>query len=354
MMIKTQVLIIGGGFAGVATAQTLEKAGINTLLVDRKDYFEVTYAVLRDVAAPSKTHGAARQYYHAMLVGRFIQSGVQELHSTSALLENGDTVEFEKVVIASGSRYPSLPLAKSAGALTLISRNAELNQHNKRLLNASQVLIIGGGVVGVELAGEIAYAMPKVKVTLAHNTGTLLDGFKQKAQHKALKQLTALGVNIEFNTLYKERDNRYTDENSGNTISADVVFVATGTVPNNEFLKKNFSHVLNSKGLVMVDSKLAVINQDNFYALGDIADVGEAKLGYLALVQGKYLGNALVNTFKGKAVKAYKRNPFMALVPTGQETGVVQLPFMVSSWKRLVNMKQKDLFISKTYDQFAK
>ncbi|ALU44829.1 hypothetical protein [Pseudoalteromonas rubra] len=55
----------------------------------------------------------------------------------------------------------------------------------------------------------------------------------------------------------------------------------------------------------------------------------------------------------GKRVKAYKRHSFMALVPTGQKTGVVQLPFMVSSCKALVNLKQKDLFISKTFKAFS-
>jgi NADH dehydrogenase FAD-containing subunit len=351
---KTQVLIIGGGFAGVATAQRLEKEGIKTTLVDRKDYFEVTYAVLRDVAAPEKTNGAARQHYKDILKGRFIQSGVKELTQTTALLENGDTVHFEKVVIASGSRYPSLPLAKSSEAMALTSRDEELKRHHSKLRSASHVLIIGGGVVGVELAGEIAFAMPKVKVTLAHNTHTLLDGFKEKAQQKTLEQLTNLGVNVEFNTLYKENNKIYTDVNSGKSITPDVAFVAVGILPNNDFLQQNFSHILNEKGLVNVNSNLAVVGQQNFYAIGDIADVGEAKLGYLALEQGKYLGKALVKVFKGKSTKAYKRNPFMALVPTGQKTGVVQLPFMVSTWKGLVNMKQKDLFISKTYNEFAK
>lgn len=351
---KTQVLIIGGGFAGVTTAQKLEKQGIKTTLVDRKDYFEVTYAVLRNVAAPEKMNGKARQNYKDILKGSFIQSAVKELKETSALLENGDTVTFEKVVIASGSRYPSLPLAKSSEAIQLTAREEELKDHNSKLRSASQVLIIGGGVVGVELAGEVAYAMPKAKVTLAHNTNTLLDGFKEKAQVKALKQLTDLGVNVEFNTFYKKNDQEYTDENSGKTIRPDVTFTATGTVPNNEFLQQNFSHILNSKGLIKVDSNLAVEGQPNFYAIGDIAEVGEAKLGYLAVEQGKYLSKALSQEIKGKSTKAYKRNPLMALVPTGQQTGVVQLPFMVSTWKVLVNMKQKDLFISKTYNEFSK
>jgi NADH dehydrogenase FAD-containing subunit len=354
MTMKTQVLIIGGGFAGVATAQKLEKQGIKTTLVDRKDYFEVTYAVLRDVAAPKKTDGKARQYYKDILHGDFIQSGVKELTQTAAVLENGDTVGFDKVVIASGSKYPSLPLAKSLESTQLTTRVEELKNHNSKLRSASHVLIIGGGVVGVELAGEIAYAMPKAKVTLAHNSHVLLNGFKEKAQKKALKQLTDLGVHVEFNTRYKESNKVHTDEVSGKSINPDVAFVAIGTMPNNEFLQQNFSHILNDKGLVNVDSNLAVVGQPNFYAIGDIADVGEAKLGYLALEQGKYLGKALVKVFKGKTTKAYKRNPFMALVPTGQKTGVVQLPFMVSTWKGLVNMKQKDLFISKTYKEFAK
>jgi cation diffusion facilitator CzcD-associated flavoprotein CzcO len=42
----TQVLIIGGGFAGVTVAQHLEKADVSTVFVDKKDFFEVTYAVL--------------------------------------------------------------------------------------------------------------------------------------------------------------------------------------------------------------------------------------------------------------------------------------------------------------------
>lgn len=350
---KTQVLIIGGGFAGVSTAQQLEKQGISTTLVDKKDYFEVTYAVLRDIAAPEQNKGKARQFYRDILAGTFIQSAVNELKENEAKLENGECIQFDKVVIASGSRYPSLPLAKSVSSDQLGDRELELKSYNHKLKAASSVLIIGGGVVGVELAGEIAYAMPDKKITLAHNTSTLLDGFKEKAQTKALKQLSDLGVAVEFNTRYQQTEGGYKDANTGKLLSTDIAFVATGTLPNNEFLKHNFAHLLNDRGLIRVDEKLSVIGQNNFYALGDIADVGEAKLGYLAVEQGKYLGKRLAKTLNNKSTKAYKRNPFMALVPTGQKTGVVQLPFMVSTWSGLVNIKQKDLFINKTYKGFT-
>lgn len=351
---KTQVLIIGGGFAGVTIAQKLSKQGIKTILIDRKDYFEVTYAVLRDVTAPEINNGNARKFYQEILAGSFVHSGVKELNASTALLENGETIHFEKVVIASGSRYPSLPLAKSVQARSLNERHNELTRYHQELKSATSVLIIGGGVVGVELAGEIAYAMPNTKITLAHNRDALLDGFKVKAQTKALKQLTELGVNVEFNSYYQQKGKTYVDKKSGRTMTPDLAFKATGTLPNNEFLKKNFSHILNDKGLIKVNENLSVIGQDNFYALGDIADVGEAKLGYLALEQGKYLAKTIVKNLNGKSSHAYKRNPFMALVPTGQKTGVVQLPFMVSTWRALVNLKQKDLFISKTFNELSK
>jgi len=349
----TQVLVIGGGFAGVATAQGLESKGIKTTLVDKKDYFEVTYAVLRDITAPQQNSNKARKRYRDFLNGTFIQSGVKELRAKSALLENGDEIQFDYAVIASGSRYPTMPVSKSHTAIDIQSRNSELSGYYKQLKSASEVLIIGGGVVGVELAGEIADAMPHLSVTLAHKGTALLDGFNSKAQLRVLKQLNDLGVRVEFNSDFQVKSGRYIDNNSGKFSSADLVFSAVGTKPNNEFLLQNFADILDERGLVKVDKHLAVINKPDLYALGDIADVGEAKLGYLALQQGTYLAKTIAKKLAGKSVKGYKRNPFMALVPTGQKTGVVQLPFAVTSWKPLVNMKQKDLFISKTYKAFG-
>ena len=351
---KTQVLIIGGGFAGVATAQNLSKNGVDTLLVDKKDYFEVTYAVLRDVADPERNSGQGRRRYSDLLSGKFVHSGVVELKSNEARLENGVIVSFDHVVIASGSRYPSLPLAKSVSSNSIDARNIELAEYHRQLKQASEVLIIGGGVVGVELAGEIAYAMPNLKVILAHRSSALLDGFKPKAQLKALKQLERLQVEVQFNKEYEAQGSVYIDQNSKTKLTPDLVFAATGTLPNNEFLTSFFSHIVNERGLVKVEENLQVKGEPNMFAIGDIADVGEAKLGYLALEQGKYVAKTIVKLLAGKHNKGYKRNPFMALVPTGQKSGVVQLPFWVSTWNGLVNIKQKDLFISKTFNEFSK
>ena len=353
MSIQTQVLIIGGGFAGVSTAQALEKRGINTLLVDKKDYFEVTFATLRNLAAPGTIGNQARKYYKEFLEGRFIQSRVDTLGPHHARLEDGSEIHFDYGVIASGTRYPSLPVAKSVEAMSLQTRDEELVIANAMLKKATKVMVIGGGVVGVELAGEIAYALPNTKVVLAHNQDRLLNGFKEKAQRAARKQLEGLGVEIEFNRRFHTQNGKYIDQNTGYISDADLVYEATGILPNSDFLKAELAHILNEKGFVKVDKHLQVEGESSLYALGDVADVGEAKLGYLAVKQGEYLAKLVSKKFKQKKGKSYKRNPLMALIPVGQKQGVVQLPFAVTTSTLLVGIKLKDLFINKIYKGFG-
>ena len=352
---KADVLIIGGGFAGATVAQELEKRGVKIILVDKKDYFEVTFATLRNITAPEITGDQPRQRYQDFLSGRFVQSSVVKMTANDVLLANGDKIEFAQAVIASGTRYPTLPIAKSEQAMELNARNKELYAAYDSLKKAQKVLVIGGGVVGVELAGEIAYAMPDIEVTLAHGSSQLLDGFKPRAQKKSRQQLEKLGVKILFNSRFTKDGEKYIDENSGNVSDADAVFVATGVIPNSGFMKPSMANILNDRGFVNVNEYLEVKGYNHLYALGDIADVGEAKLGYLAAKQGVYLARMIADKLsqaakgKSKSFKAYSLNPLMALIPVGQKQGVVQLPFAVTTNNCLMNIKQKDLFVSKVY-----
>lgn len=350
-MIQTDYFIIGGGFAGANAAQRLSKAGYKTLLADRKDYFEVTFATMRDAAAPAALPQSPRKRYADFLTGEFVHSGVAELGHNSAVLENGTVVRFEKAIIASGSRYDSLPMVKSNNAMNVVDRQTELKHINQDIQNAQHVLIIGGGVVGVELAGEIAEAFPGKKVTLAHNQTEILDTFKPKARKLAKQQLEALGASIETNRLYLQDGDVYRDKNTGDELKADLVYLAVGTKPNSEFLRANLSAAIDDRGFVKVDSQLKIVGFENLYALGDVADTGSHKLGYIAGMQAEFLVKNILAEKAGKKLKAYKpMTSLMALVPTGTKTGLVQMPFGVTKAKFLVNMKQKDLFIGKSFE----
>ena len=71
---QTDVLIVGGGFGGLATAQKLAENGVDVTLIDRKDYFEVTFATLRNVTNPKMLGNTARKRYADFIKGGFCSS----------------------------------------------------------------------------------------------------------------------------------------------------------------------------------------------------------------------------------------------------------------------------------------
>ncbi len=352
---QTDVLIIGGGFAGVGVAQKLAKNGVDVTLVDRKNYFEVTFAVLRNVANPKLLGNTPRKLYRDFLNGTFIQATVESMNDKEAKLTNGETIRFNRAVIASGSRYSTLPLAKSNAAFDYSERNQEMLDEHNSLASAKSVLVIGGGTVGVEFAGEIASAFPDKEITLAHASNTLLNSSTPKAQRKALEQLRAKGVKVKFNRRFAKDGDVYRDSKSNETMQPDIAYVCVGMIPNTEFLQAELPEILDDKGLVKVDAFMKVEGYQNLYSLGDCSTLDSRKHGYLAGVQGAHLGDALVNAAQGKSVKPYNNPPVMIVTTTGTDSGVATLPFfgITTTLGFIVNLKQTDMGISNMYKTYG-
>lgn len=353
MQKQTDVLIIGGGFSGVNAAQKLSKGGLSVTLVDRKNYFEVTFAMLRNVADPKLLGDTPRKLYRDFIDGTFIQGAIESMNAQEATLANGDTIRFKRAIIASGSHYPTLPLVKSISAFDYSERHQEMAENHKTLAAAKSVLLIGGGNVGVEFAGEIASAFPDKDITLAHASDTLLDSMKPKAQLKALAQLTAKGVTVKFNRRFKKEGNVYRCSQSNETIQADLVYECIGMKPNTDFLKAELATVLDANGLVKVDSSMNVVGYKNLYALGDCSALDISKHGYLASVQGNMLADSILKAAQGKKVKPYKTPTIAIMAVTGHDTGVAQFPFAVFTAKFIIGLKQKDLGIGEMFKMFG-
>jgi NADH dehydrogenase FAD-containing subunit len=339
---KQKILIIGGGFAGARVAQDLVKAGLlDVTLVDRKDYFEVTYAMLRCLAGADELATRARMRYEDFMKSKFILGEVSKLAENSATLDDGSELAFDYAIVASGSSYRTFHIAKSFEAKTLDARHQEFDVAQKELEVAKEVTIIGGGSVGVELAGEIAFAYPDKSIALIEGGPRLLGGLTPKASATATKQLENLGVNVLLNTMLQEGDSALAN--------AEVVYHCLGLTPNTDLMAEHFSSSLNETGRIKADKFLRMAGKDHIFAIGDCADVPEGKLGYNADRQGAAVAKNILCTINKKRLKAHKPSPMMALVPTGQKTGLVQLPFGVTTLRFMVNMKQKDLFISKQF-----
>lgn len=86
--------------------------------------------------------------------GTFVRGEVAQLTDTAATLRDGTVLQFDFAAIATGSSY-AVGKASEGGPLTADGRRAEVHALAAKVKAASSVVIVGGGPLGVELAGEL-------------------------------------------------------------------------------------------------------------------------------------------------------------------------------------------------------
>jgi len=344
-----KVLIIGGGFAGARCAQELSKnKEFEVTLIDRKDYFEISFAQLAALIDPISIGEKSRFLYSKFIKASFLQGEVKTVTEKAVMLSDGSQINYEILVIATGSSYLSFPIGKPSNEIKLKDRNKYFVNENSRLKSSKEVLIIGGGPVGVELAGEIASANREKRISLVHNNERLINVLKPEAGEKALRQLKALGVNVVLNEkVIQDNGNQYRSTISNKIYITDIVYNCVGTSVNTNFMKDHFSISMDEKGLLKVDDKFMVRNTPNIYAIGDCASIDEAKLGTFANSHGEFLAKNLIALSNSETLVPYSLKKTIALVPIGRKKGVAQLSFGVLTNKFIIQIKTKDFFISK-------
>ena len=197
------VVIVGGGYGGMCAAAELQKGGIPFTLIDPKEYFHHNVAALRSAVDLSYGSKSAIEF-EPTFGGSFIRGTVDKIlfEEKKVLLVNGDKeISFTHLILATGSRgpFPCRPHHGQQG------RKEELLEEYRKMSveisKAEHVVIIGGGAVGIEFAGEImdVYKGDKKKKVTIVSSGQLLsnsdfpESFKKKMK-AALQDW--IGVNL--------------------------------------------------------------------------------------------------------------------------------------------------------------
>ena len=162
-----------------------------------------------------------------------------------------------------------------------------MKAYRARIKAAKNILVIGGGAVGIEIAGEIAATYPKSdgkKITLIHRGKQLMnDTYNDKFRKGLRTQLLDLGVNIHLGDAL-EGDYNF-EETHGQTLTTvggekfenvDLVIQATGGKVNTDLLKGLVPNLISSNG-VKVKPTFQLEGHDNIFALGDVANLPEQK-----------------------------------------------------------------------------
>jgi apoptosis-inducing factor 2 len=341
-----KIVIVGGGIAGKTVAEGLLKHNSAEItLIEPKEYMEVPFAQLRALVEPKDFSASIRKPYSLLLPGvNHIRQKASGLKDRQLILEDGEALEYDFLIIATGSSFKNWTYLKSSET-EMKNRQLEVENENKKLQKASVITIIGAGAVGVELAGEIAYKWPEKKIKLINSGPRILSVLDEKMSVRATELLEDLGVKIIVNQKMKQDSEGKWFNSDGEKVNSDLIYPALGTSIQSDWLGSSLEKT--ERGAVKVDKQLRAQGKNNIFVIGDINDVPELKLGALAARQAGVVVKNLKALLKDSrsSVKVYTPSKPLSLIPVGQKKGAVQLPFAFPHF--MISIKQKDLFVSK-------
>lgn len=404
---KPVVLVVGGGYAGVAIARSLETR-FNVVVIDRKGYFFHNIAALRPVAEPDYEKFICIPYDKVFKRASIIKGDVTTITPTHVRLHGHDEdLRFDYLVISTGTSYAfpaKVPFDRAADVQGLY-RNLRGYLYSDQ---CHEILIVGGGPVGVELAGEIATnhhgyskllpnaeptaipqsaassststspsgaAAPK-HITLIHSAAGLVSSrpdLSPKLAQSLQDQLHRLGVNLvlgeklDFSSI--EADSSDAAENTlncrcvvghrtvrtstGREIETDMIFFCNGARVNSSSYSEAFAHVCGEHGDLRVNAHLQVEGYSNIFAIGDCSDA-DRKMGYLAGLQAEVAAQNIIRLSKKQTLKSYARSAPVMLVPIGRNGGASQLPFFGVVGKTTTSMiKGNKLFVDRYWEMMG-
>ena len=326
---KKRVVVIGGGFAGAHAAEHLEN-DFDVTLIDTKDYFEYTPSILRTLVEPDHIKKIQVLHSHYLKKAKIMREKVVEVTESEVILEK-EKVPFDYLLIMTGSRY-GIPIKDPM--VLFATRANQLRAHHQRLSEAPKVLIIGGGLVGVELAAEIATHYKGKEIIICQAGDKILNRNTDRVIRYAEKFLKKKGVTILYNSKIVKSDKGSYVTEQGEKITADMAFMCVGIVPNSQLLSKNFPKTLAQRGYVKVNEHLQLEGSHNIFVAGDLVNIKEEKTAQNSEIQAKVVVENVKRLAKGKELESYKSKKRLIVLSLGKWKGI--LIYKKMSWGGLV------------------
>ena len=338
-----QVVIIGGGFAGVNVAKMLKKdTELNILLLDRTNHHVFQPLLYQIATASLPTSNVAyplRGIFQNQANITVLMADVQKIELENQLIKtiDGQTFSYDFLVVAPGAKHsyfghdswekdaPGLKTTLDAEGirekLLMVFERAERCEDLEQAKKMLNFVIIGAGPTGVELAGSIAELTrltltknfrrikpEEAKIYLVEGESQVLPSYPTKLAKYALKSLEQLGVNVLLNTRVTQvaSEGFYVGERF---IDAHTMIWAAGNQASP--LLKSLNQPLDSQGRVVVNSDLSILKYSNVFVIGDAAAFKDENgrslpaIAPVAIQEGVYVGNLIRSN-----IPPEKRTPF--------------------------------------------
>ncbi|MCC6243846.1 MAG: NAD(P)/FAD-dependent oxidoreductase [Gemmatimonadaceae bacterium] len=303
---RPHVVIIGGGFAGIAAARGLEKSSVRITLIDRTNHhlfqpllYQVATAVLNPADITVPIRWLLRHQKNATVIMAEVDT-IDVANKRLTLDHGSSTVSWDYLIVATGARHAYFGHPEwEADAPGLKSIEDALEMRRRFLLSFEAAerasaagqrealmtfVIVGGGPTGVELAGMIPEitkrAMKrdfrridpsKARVVLIEAGPRILPQFPEQLSARAASDLCDLGVEVRANSAVTKVDDEGVTLANAERILAHTVFWGAGNQASP--LAKQLNTPLDRAGRVAVSSDLSIVDHPSVFAVGDIAAV---------------------------------------------------------------------------------
>ncbi|OCX52909.1 NADH dehydrogenase [Mucilaginibacter sp. PPCGB 2223] len=355
-----RIVIIGGGFGGIALAKKLKDKPVEVLMVDKNNYHTfqpLLYQIaMGDIEADSIAF-PLRKIFVEQKNFSFRMATVERVNPEKNTISTDiGEIAYDYLVIATGSttnyfgnqelEHNTMPMKSIPEALNLRSlmlQNiekaiiAEDKDERQQLLN---FVIVGGGPTGVELSGALAemrnyvltYDYPELrkedmKVYLVEGKERLLASMSEQASRKAKDFLTELDVEVYNSVHVKSYDGNELIIDNGVHINTRNVLWAAGV--KGEVLKGIPQEVIVRGNRIQTDEFNRVKNYLNVFAIGDVAAVitpetpeGHPGVAPAAIQQGKHLAKNLLRLANGHEPEPFKYFDKGSLATIGKNLAV--------------------------------
>jgi NADH dehydrogenase len=351
-----RVVVVGAGFAGLASMARLRHTGARVTLVDQNIYstfqpllYQVATGGLpsSDVAYPVRA--TTRKYRAAF---RYGEVDSLDLAQREVVLSDGTRLGYDYLILATGvtasyfgvdgaaEHTQGLYTRKDAIALRdqLMNRLEYLNTEDSS--GGLAVTVVGAGATGVELAGTLAElrnialatAFPnvdpaRVQIRLIEMADHALAPFQHGLQEYARRQLVARGVDVRLGTQISKVTADHVTLGDGQELASDVTVWAAGVAAPEAV--KSWGLPQGSHGRILTGPDLRVQGQDRIFAIGDIGLIdGDPvpQLAQPALQQGRFAAAQIGRLAAGQQTEAFHYHDKGMMATIGRRSAVVQLP----------------------------
>ena len=361
---QEKIIIVGAGFAGLHLAKQLQNTHNEVMLIDKHNYHQfqpLFYQVATARIEPSSISFPLRKVFQRSRNISIRIAEVQHIDSAQQTLHtNIGPFNYTRLIIATGCttnffgnkaiEAHAFPMKSTPEALTL--RNRILSNFEKALSAAPEemegimnIVVVGGGPTGVELAGSLAEMKTKIlpkdypdmdfsrlNIFLLEGSNTLLGPMSEVSRRKAKEYLEALGVKVCLQTLVEAYDGHTISLKGNGTIVSDNLIWAAGVSGN---LIKGLEKATIQRGnRIVVDRYNKVVGYDNIFAVGDIAFMetplypnGHPQVANVAINQGKLLAQN-IKKYPGRpdSWKMFEYKDPGSMATVGKRKAVVDLP----------------------------